>query len=82
MLAAAEGKTTCVHYLLYAGASVNCVDRWGGTALNDALRAKHSVIARLLWQQEAELGQIMPPGVPESQVYICLTCSHVSIGKS
>jgi len=37
MLAAAEGNLCSVHYLLYAGAMVNIADRWGGTALCDAV---------------------------------------------
>ena len=37
MLAAADGNLLCVHYLLYAGALVHAKDRWGGTALCDAV---------------------------------------------
>jgi ankyrin repeat protein len=36
-LAAAEGQLLSIDFLLYAKADVDFKDRWGGTALNDAL---------------------------------------------
>ena len=37
-------------------------DRWGGTALSDALRVKSAVGAHLLHTYGAKLGMVIPPG--------------------
>mmetsp|Transcript_8783 Transcript_8783/g.23071 ORF Transcript_8783/g.23071 Transcript_8783/m.23071 type:complete len:1096 (-) Transcript_8783:171-3458(-) len=48
-LAASEGLLSIVEFLVdEAHASVNPVDRWGGTPLDDAVRAKHVAVARFL----------------------------------
>jgi hypothetical protein len=67
MLAAADGNATCVHYLLYAGADVNLQDRWGGTALCDAVRGGHALACRLIYASGGNLGAMVPPGWPPTQ---------------
>ena len=47
-LAASEGSAHIVEALLSGGADVNCVDRWGGTPLRDALRHGHSNVMTML----------------------------------
>jgi serine/threonine protein kinase/ankyrin repeat protein len=47
-LAAAAGSLATVNVLIDAGADVNAQDRWGGTAIRDALAANHvEVVLRL-----------------------------------
>ena len=56
-------KTACVSVVLLLcccavqqrGANVNLVDRWGGTPLLDAVKAKHDGVAELLRAHGAEL---------------------------
>ncbi len=45
-LAAAEGRVEVVKFLISNGADVNAEDRWGNTALDDALAAKHDNVIR------------------------------------
>ena len=47
-LAAAEGQLVSIDFLLYAKADVNVQDRWGGTALGDALKQEYYNCAKLL----------------------------------
>ena len=44
-LAAAEGQDKAVQYLIAKGADVNCKDRWGATALQDAVTSGHVQVA-------------------------------------
>ena len=43
-LAAAEGQDKAVQYLLAKGADVNFKDRWGNTALVDAVKSGHGQV--------------------------------------
>ena len=55
-LAASEGNLPIVEYLITTGrASINCVDRFGGTPLADAIRYAHSAVAKCLISFSAEL---------------------------
>ena len=55
-LAASEGNFPIVEYLITeARASINCVDRFGGTPLADAIRYAHSAVAKCLISHGAEL---------------------------
>jgi len=47
-LAAAEGQLVSVDFLLFAKADALFADRWGNTALDDAIRGKHYECAKLL----------------------------------
>ena len=47
-LAAAEGQVVAVSFLLAAYADVSYRDRWGCTAIDDAIRAEHLSVAKLL----------------------------------
>ena len=47
-LAASEGQTEVVAYLLELGAATAPLDRWGGTPLSDAERGGHDEIVQLL----------------------------------
>merc|ERR1712138_299593 len=55
-LAASEGNLRIVEFLLDAGANPNSKDRWGGTALRDAVREGHTQVATLLSKRGGELG--------------------------
>ncbi|KAA8886252.1 glutaminase A [Nocardia colli] len=52
-LAAAEGHTAIVRFLLDRGAQVSALDRWGGTPLSDAERGGYATIVDLLRQAES-----------------------------
>ena len=55
-LAASEGKHAVVDYLLRHGVDPSPVDRWGNTPLDDARRAGHLQVVRLLTEnQEASI---------------------------
>jgi hypothetical protein len=54
---------------------LNAQDRWGRTALSDALHVKSAVAAHLLHTFGASLGTIVPPGVPPTQKFIELAMS-------
>lgn len=47
-LAASEGHTHIVQYLINYQAKTNLIDRWGNTALDDAIQNKHQEIVDLL----------------------------------
>jgi len=47
-LAAAEGKTEMVRYLIDKGAKLAPKDRWGNTPLDDAKRANHNEVVEIL----------------------------------
>jgi len=56
-LAASEGRTDTVKFLMAKGANVQAVDRFGGTPMDDALAARRSEIVRLLAQAGGQLAQ-------------------------
>jgi ammonium transporter Rh len=56
-LAAAEGHTVMVTYLISRKVNVNCEDRWGNTPLREALRANHSECVKVLKQAGATMGE-------------------------
>jgi len=56
-LAAAEGQTLIVRFLISKGVNVNCEDRFGNTPLREALRGNHSEIAKMLREAGAKMGQ-------------------------
>jgi len=55
-IAASEGYLDLVKFLLDAGANANRSDRWGGSALDDALRHNHQPVAEELRQRGGRLG--------------------------
>jgi glutaminase len=55
-LAAAEGQTEVVRFLLERAVDPNSRDRWGGTPLADAEFAKHADVIELLKGHDAEMG--------------------------
>ena len=55
-LAAAEGHVNIVSFLLECGVDPNQADRWGGTALQDAISGQHDAVVELLQSHGAELG--------------------------
>lgn len=56
-LAAAEGHTAVVRFLLENGVEVNKLDRWGGTALDEAELEGHEEVIELLQADGAEQGE-------------------------
>ncbi|MBI3342069.1 glutaminase [Candidatus Curtissbacteria bacterium] len=54
-LAAAEGHEEVVRYFIEKKVDVNPKDRWGGTPLNDAMRANHAKVVELLEKNGAKL---------------------------
>ena len=56
-IAASEGHTGLVHYLLQQKANVDAVDRFGNNALVDALRQRHEGVAALLRKHKSSLPQ-------------------------
>ncbi|EKX37677.1 hypothetical protein GUITHDRAFT_40846, partial [Guillardia theta CCMP2712] len=69
-LASAEGHVEIVRYLLSIKARVDCVDKWGGSPLTDAVRAGHEQIQKLLLDAGAGRSSSQPrnarPGQQES----------------
>ncbi len=58
-LAASEGKTTAVEFLLKNKANVNAIDRFGNTPLSDALRGRgrsNNNVAKILEEAGASRG--------------------------
>jgi len=55
-LAAGEGRVEMVKYLIAQGVDINAEDRWGNTALDDALSGKQDEIIRVLRGHKACLG--------------------------
>ena len=55
-VAASEGQLAVVKLLLYKYSAQFRTDRWGGTALDDALRHRHAEIAQLLRSAGGKLG--------------------------
>lgn len=55
-LAAAEGRSKVVRYLVENGVVLSPRDRWGGTPLDDALRSGHEDLADWLAERGAERG--------------------------
>ena len=47
-LAASEGHSNVVEYLINHNAQINAKDRWGNTSLDDAKRAGNKLIVELL----------------------------------
>ncbi|MBV9206931.1 MAG: ankyrin repeat domain-containing protein, partial [Actinobacteria bacterium] len=66
-LAAAEGQTEVVRYLLAAGADPQPADRWGGTPLSDAETGGHTQIVGLL-REHAEQAAPRPGEREEAAV--------------
>ena len=54
-LAAAEGNAHVIDALVAAGANVNIQDRWGNTALQDAINNNQGPVIQLLVQWKSEL---------------------------
>ena len=54
-LASCEGNLHVIHLLTEHGADLNVKDRWGGSALQDALREGHVKVAQELFAQGAQL---------------------------
>jgi len=54
-LAASTGNRMVVEALVEHGVNLRAVDRWGGTALADAVREGHAQVAELLRAHGAEL---------------------------
>lgn len=67
-LAAAEGKSDVLHYLLAHGATVNPKDRWGNTPLDEAVRHNAADAAELLRAETGPAGHsgTAAPPSPES----------------
>jgi ammonium transporter Rh len=55
-LAASEGHTVLVAYLISRKVNVNCEDRWGNTPLREALRSNHLDCVKILKQAGATMG--------------------------
>ncbi|CAE7573135.1 SKOR, partial [Symbiodinium sp. CCMP2456] len=61
-LAASEGKLEVISFLLDSRANPNFKDRWGGTALEDAIQNNHSVAAQLIFSKKGGLRQELAAG--------------------
>ena len=72
-LAASEGRTSCVSYLLSVGANAVALDRWGGTPLHDALRYGH--------RESADLLQASGAGVADTE-YTRLLFDAIKLNKT
>eukprot|EP01137_Pigoraptor_chileana_P026321 Opistho-2@97120 len=55
MLSACGGHVDVVKYLLDIGCDPNSQDRWGGTALSDALKHEHDAVVQVLRERGARL---------------------------
>ena len=55
-LAASEGQLEICEWLVKKGAKINRVDRWGGSALDDAHRGKYVEVVQFLRSQGAKFG--------------------------
>ena len=55
-MAASEGRANVIEELSLHGATIDCVDRWGGTPLRDAVRGRHLRAANLLMERGGTLG--------------------------
>ena len=53
-LAASEGRSECLRFLISHGADLDATDRWGHTALDDARRGDHAAIIALLTEHGAK----------------------------
>jgi ankyrin repeat protein len=47
-LAASEGQSHIVEYLIAKGVNLNPIDRWGGSPLSDAKRNNHEAVISML----------------------------------
>ncbi len=56
-LAAAEGRTEVVRFLLDQGVDSNPLDRWGTTPLDDASRHRKSAVVEILQRRNAPPSQ-------------------------
>jgi glutamate dehydrogenase len=56
-LAAAEGRANIVQYLVDRNADVNIEDRWGHTALDEALTNRQEEVMKILLSRGAKLGR-------------------------
>ena len=72
-LAAADGQTQIVKFLITKGVNVNCEDRFGNTPLREALRGNHSEIAKMLREAGAKMGQV---GIKQCDVITQLRYSN------
>ena len=54
-LAASEGNVDVLVYLVSRKADINVKDRWGGTPLEDAIRAGHELLARIIFSRGGRL---------------------------
>ncbi|CAE7369488.1 SKOR [Symbiodinium pilosum] len=61
-LAASEGKLEVISFLLESKANPNFKDRWGGTALEDAIQNNHTVVAQLIFSKRGQLRQELAAG--------------------
>ena len=57
-VAASFGNRNVVEALLEHGVDINTKDRWGGTALADAVRERHTQIAELLRSRGGRIGMV------------------------
>lgn len=55
-IAASEGQLDICRYLVEKGARINRVDRWGGSALDDAHRHRHEEVVKFLREHGAKFG--------------------------
>lgn len=58
-LSAAEGHLPVVHYLIDHRVPLNVVDRWGHTALDEAIRHERKQVVQLLRQRNARTGRVL-----------------------
>ena len=68
-VAASEGQLAVVKLLLYKYSAQFRTDRWGGTALDDALRHRHHAVASELRKRGARLGAGLCGNQPVRRVH-------------